>query len=687
MTKSRVTKIFAIIATTLIAVSLPLPSANAWTDTNISVSTFRGTSDEGCSDIAVDRNGNIYATGKFFGTVDFDPGSGETNLTSSGSSDSYISKLDASGNFIWAKKIGGPSSDVSESIAIDSEGNILITGSFYSTIDSNPGAETSNISSSGGKDIFIVKLDSSGSFLWSKKMGDTADDVSYSITTDRLGNIYTTGSFYGSVDFDPGDGNATLRAADQNDVFVSKLDSSGNFVWAKNFGGSASDEGRSIAVDGSGNVVTTGYFVGTADFDPGAGTLSLSSKGFTNIFISKLDPSGNFLWAKSFGSAGNNFDSAEAITIDANGNIFSTGKFFSTVDFDPGSGETNLTSSGSSDVYISKLDTSGNFLWVKSLGGSSGDYANDITLDSSGNIYTTGFFAGTPDFDPGMASSFNLTSSGSFDVFISKLDPSGNYLWARKIGGAGWDLASSITTDSNDNVLVAGYFARTADFDPSDGSANLTSAGGDDAFILRLNPSGSAESVAASISSLSTNTSSSNSNSSAASADAAEAAAKAAAQAAAAKREAEKRDARTEIVRKAIDKETLSIDLFDKADIPGITAGNLARAEAEIHALSDSSRSELSQILKIARKYEVVGLIGSNRVKSVYANQYIEIGLISADSKIKSTLAKAVRGLAENERSSYEAIKAAIEAKTAEIQVRNDRLAKVLAWSTTRNGK
>ena len=166
-----------------------------------------------------------------------------------------------------------------------------------------------------------------------------------------------------------------------------------------------------------------------------------------------------------------------------------------------------------------------------------------------------------------------------------------------------------------------------------------------------------------------------------------EAAAKAAAQAAAAKREAEKRGARAEIVRKAIDKQTLSIDLFDKAEIPGITAGNLARAEAEIHALSDSSRSELSQILKIARKYEVVGLIGSDRVKSVYPNQYVEVGLISADSKIKSTLVKAVSNLADIQRNSYEAIKAAIEAKTAEFQVRKDRLAKVLAWSTTRNGK
>ena len=165
------------------------------------------------------------------------------------------------------------------------------------------------------------------------------------------------------------------------------------------------------------------------------------------------------------------------------------------------------------------------------------------------------------------------------------------------------------------------------------------------------------------------------------------AAAKAAAAAAAAKREAEKRDARAEIVRKAIDKQMLSTDLFDKAEIPGITAGNLAGTEAEIHALPDASRSELNQIMKIARKYEVVGLIGSDHVKSVYPSQYIEIGLISADSKIKSTLVKAVCGLAENQRSSYEAIKAAIEVKTAELQARKDRLAAVISRNSTQSSR
>lgn len=159
------------------------------------------------------------------------------------------------------------------------------------------------------------------------------------------------------------------------------------------------------------------------------------------------------------------------------------------------------------------------------------------------------------------------------------------------------------------------------------------------------------------------------------------------AESAAINREVEKQNARAEIVRKAINKQTLSTDLFEKAEIPGVTAGNLALVEAEIHALPDSSRSELNQIMKIARKYEVVGLISSDRVKSVYPSQYIEIGLISADSKIKSTLVKVVSNLAENQRSSYEAIKASIDSKSAEIQARKDRLLNVLARQSTRNGE
>src|SRR5690606_9459529 len=134
------------------------------------------------------------------------------------------------------------------------------------------------------------------------------------------------------------------------------------------------------------------------------------------------------------------------------------------------------------DIFISKLDTNGNFLWAKSMGGVSGDYGSSITTDSSGHIYTTGAFTGTADFDPGV-DEFELTSTGGTDIFISKLDTNGNFLWAKSMGGASADNGNSITVDSAGYIYTTGDFQGTADFDPGSGTSNLVSAGGTDIFI------------------------------------------------------------------------------------------------------------------------------------------------------------------------------------------------------------
>jgi hypothetical protein len=205
-------------------------------------------------------------------------------------------------------------------------------------------------------------------------------------------------------------------------VFVSKLNSSGNFVWAKRLGGVGTDIGNAVFVDAAGNVHTTGYFRGTADFDPGVGTINLTSAGNQDIFISKLDSSGSFVWAKSLG--GGNYDIGNAVFVDAAGNVHTTGYFSGTADFDPGVGTVNLTSAGGDDVFVSKLNSSGSFVWAKSFGSSSTDTANAVFVDASGNVYTTGYFSGTADFDPGVGTS-SLTRAGESDVFVLKLDSSG----------------------------------------------------------------------------------------------------------------------------------------------------------------------------------------------------------------------------------------------------------------------
>src|SRR5262249_14945501 len=160
------------------------------------------------------------------------------------------------------------------------------------------------------------------------------DDIGYSIAVDASGNVYTTGFFHGTVDFDPGSGTKNLVATGSNtDIFISKLDASGNYVWAKKIGGNTADIGYSIAFDASGNVYTTGSFQGTVDFDPGTGTQNLVASGSTEIFISELDASGNFVLAKHMG--GGLYGYGQCIKVDASGNIYTTGYFSGTADFDP----------------------------------------------------------------------------------------------------------------------------------------------------------------------------------------------------------------------------------------------------------------------------------------------------------------------------------------------------------------
>jgi hypothetical protein len=417
----------------------------------------------------------------FEGTADFDPGVGVYNLTSTGDRDIFISKLDAAGNFLWAKQIGGPLEDLGLSIAVDVSGNVYTTGRFRETADFDPGAGVYNLTSAGDTDIFISKLDALGNFVWAKQIGGTSQDMGFSIAADASGNVYTTGSFVGTVDFDPG--TATFNLTGNWDIFISKLDAAGDFVWAKQMGGTSVEIGFGIAVDGSGNVYTTGYFSGSADFDPGAGTYNLTTVGFSDIFISKLDAAGNFVWAKQFNGTGQ--VQGNSIAADASGNVYTTGIFTETADFDPGAGAYTFTSGGSWDIFISKLDATGNLVWAKQMGGASQDYGRSITVDGLGNVYTTGNFGGTADFDPG-AGAYNLTSAGTFDIFISKLDASGDFAWAQRFGETGWNFGNSITLDAAGNVYTTGSFEGTVDFDAGTGVSNLTSAGYRDIFIHKM---------------------------------------------------------------------------------------------------------------------------------------------------------------------------------------------------------
>jgi hypothetical protein len=435
--------------------------------------------------VVTDDSGNVYTTGRFGQTVDFDPGIGVYDLVASGfSSDAYVQKLDANGDFVWAISIGGGGSDEAYSITIDTSGYIYTLGSFNGTVDFDPGVGVSNLIAVGNNDIFIQKLDANGNFLWAINNGDSDDIYANAITADISGNLFVTGSFAGTVDFDHGPGVSNLIASGL-DAFVLKLDTNGDFMWAIDVGDSDNEEGLSIVTDANGNAYATGYFEGTTDFDPGIGINDLTSNGNKDIFIQKLDANGNFVWAKSVG--GTEFDYVHSIAIDTLGNIYTTGNFQNNVDFDPSPSSSDfLSSNGSSDAFIQKLDMNGNYIWAKSMGGSSGDSGVSIAVDNSGNVYTTGRFGGTADFDPGSGTN-NITATGQYlDIFVQKLNVAGNFGWAIGIGGSGNDVGQSITVDNNENVYAVGDFRDTADFNPGVGINNLISNGGVDVFVLKL---------------------------------------------------------------------------------------------------------------------------------------------------------------------------------------------------------
>jgi len=458
-----------------------------------------GAQDQGRS-IAVDASGNVYTTGTFNGTVDFDPGPGTFSLTSTGVEDVYISKLDSSGNFVWAGAWGGGSFDLGLSIAIDANGFVYSTGLFQGTADFDPGAGTFNLTANS-MDGFVVKLNAlNGNLVWAKQFRTSFLVEPGAIAIDAYGNVITVGHYEGIADFDPGAGSLNFSG---DGAYITKLDSAGNLIWAKQLAHPASQSplssciAKSLVLDSLGNVYATGDFIDTVDFDPGLGNYNLIGDYYGDAFICKLDAAGNFRWAKPFYGNGNEY--GVTIALDASGNVYTSGVLNATADFDPGVGTYNLSSAGigNFDGYISKLNASGDFVWAKQLGGAvgSGLFISSIVLDADSNVYTLGNFSQTVDFNPGPGT-YNLTSSGSYDVFISKLDNVGNFVSTIQFAGLAFDDGRSLTLDNAGNIIATGNFKATSDFDPQAGVFNLTSNGADDIFIIKLqNELGSSTSI------------------------------------------------------------------------------------------------------------------------------------------------------------------------------------------------
>jgi hypothetical protein len=340
--------------------------------------------------------------------------------------------------------------------------------------------------SSGQSDIFIAKYDTAGNYIWARKIGGTGIDVGYDITLDTLGNIYVTGIFQGTADFNPGSGTNNLTASGTSDAFIVRLNSSGNYQFAVKIGGNGSAVfGQSIHIDESQNIIQSGYFSGTADFNPGSGTINLTSAGNTDFYVVKLSSSSAYQWSVRVGGTG--YDYASGITTDANNNVYITGSFEGTVDFNPGASINNLISSGQTDAFVLKLNSSGLYQNAFKMGSTGTDWGLGITKGADNSIYCTGYFSGTVDFNPGTGVN-NLSSFAGRDVFLLKIDVSTNYLWAIKWGGWANDLANSLAVDINNNIWCVGTFEDISYMNPViNSSDSLISNGLGDNFISKFN--------------------------------------------------------------------------------------------------------------------------------------------------------------------------------------------------------
>jgi hypothetical protein len=386
---------------------------------------------------------------------------------------------------------GSIDQDEGNGAAVDSMGNVYIAGYFWEQTDFDPTSNEDLHISNGEKDVFLTKLNKYGEYQWTKSWGSTEWDEARAVTTDNSGNIYVAGYIGGVCDFDPGEGEDFQPFDFGYDAFLSKFSANGDYLWARSWGGLIWEEARGVEPDNSGNVYISGLYMNNTDFDPGPGTENRSAVGGLDAYLLKLsDTSGEYQWVRTWGGSG--IDRAYDICINDYGDIFTSGFFRQTVDFDPGAPVVEITSNGDDDIFVNCFDADGNFNWVRTFGGTGLDDAYGMACDPSGNVWTTGTFNDSVDFDPGPGDLILTSNGGDGDGFIAGLDKDGNIVNAFSWGSTGLDVGHELSVTPNGIIYTTGIFQNTVDFDPTGGIDNYPSINGTtDIFLSKIGTDGS----------------------------------------------------------------------------------------------------------------------------------------------------------------------------------------------------
>lgn len=443
-----------------IVLSVSIGETNPVNSTNIWVNAYGGTQADAGLQVASDSSSNVFMGGYFSGTANF----GHGNVASAGGEDIVFTKCNFGGTNQWVKTFGSTGSDRCNSLAVDSSGNVFVTGYFNGTI--NMGG--TNLVSSGGRDVFLAKYNNAGTHQWSKKYGSAGDEIAYRIAADTSGNIFVTGFFQGTGNF----GTTNLPSANNGlDSFVAKYDGNGVPQWSKRFSPNNSDDiGYGIDTDSAGNVIVCGVFQGTINL----GGTNHPPTGAYNMYIVKLNgTTGGWIWDFAYGSTSDDF--AYTVAVDSADNVFMGGFFQGTVNFGGGAYVATQT-----DGVVVKLNSSGAYQWSRQLGGILGDTVNGIAIGPSDVVLVTGSFQSAVNFGGGPS----LVSAGSTDGFLAKYSSANAYLWAERFGGGSGDNGNYASVDTTGYILTTGSFNGSFTF----AGIPVSSAGLGDIFLWRHAP-------------------------------------------------------------------------------------------------------------------------------------------------------------------------------------------------------
>jgi hypothetical protein len=411
--------------------------------------------------------------------------------------DTAIERTPDSSHWDWPRTWGGTGRETAKAVAVANDGSVVVIGDFEGTVDFDPGPDVDERAAQG-TDVFVTKFAADGTYLWTRTWGGPVDpayggawdDSAEGVATTSDGSILVVGYFCTTVDFDPGPGVDTRTPARCFDAFLTKLNPDGSYAFTRTWGAEGRDRANGVREAADGSIFVGGQFENTVDFDPGSGNDDHASAGEIDLFLVKLDANGAFRWARTWGGPATEYN-AGRLGVDDTGAVVVTGSFEDTADFDSGPGVDPRTATGGDDIFVIKFLPDGTRDWARTFGGDSGELAADIATTHQGSVAVTGLFYGKANFDPTGGTDEHVPG-GLYDTFVTRLNADGSYAWTRTFTSSSGSIGTSwsaVSFDADDNVIVGGSWAGTADFDPGPGTF-LRTSNDYDIFAVQLRKDG-----------------------------------------------------------------------------------------------------------------------------------------------------------------------------------------------------